>query len=316
MRLHLSNSIPHPANINAPPQPDSCVPSPASDGFWKDGLVHISNYFSPYDLRFPHVQLALKQHRHGPNHGISLSQLSHTDIQLTGGDVFLFSADARIASNELVMRSQEWVVMRQHPREALLSGTLDYGVCQHLMFDNVDLGFDPGFTDLIRCRLSHGEADDFCDCMDLHQCASCPMEFQFDFVDLNERGTAFCATKWLNLGDDLVAMDSKWYRHNFIPGECNAHHLPFGSIRESFESQDGVGVEEFTAENKRRLVSSLRVTRDGVCLDVDKSKWRLAANNIWYFGPLGELDDFASLLHRMLAWVSRTILRFLEAVFG
>jgi hypothetical protein len=124
IRLHLSSSTPLPANINVPPQPASCIPASDRGGYSEDGLFRISNYFFPYRLRFPHVQLALKQHHHGLDHGISLSDLSHTDIQVVHGTVYLFSVDARIACKEMVVRSQEWVIPSQHPREHFLSRKL------------------------------------------------------------------------------------------------------------------------------------------------------------------------------------------------
>ncbi|KAE9381282.1 hypothetical protein N431DRAFT_505699, partial [Stipitochalara longipes BDJ] len=182
IRLHLSNSIPHPANFNAPPQPDSCIPPSVRSDFREGGRVLISNYFSPYRLCFPHVQLALKRHHNGFDHGIPLSDLSHTEIQLTEGSVFLFSVDARIASEELVVRSQEWVVSSQHPREAFLSRTHIHGVCLHLG----SKFFNDSFTSLIRCRLSHEAADENCACMGLHQCPSCATEFRIDVVDLQD----------------------------------------------------------------------------------------------------------------------------------
>lgn len=168
IRLHLSSFTPRPANINALPQPSSCIPASARGGYSEDGLVHISNYYSPYRLRFPHVQLALKQHHNGPGHGMLLSELSHTEIQFIQGSMFLFSVDARIASDELLVRSQEWVISNQHLREAFLSRALIHGACQHLMTYNADFDPDDSFTSLIRCRLGHGVADDDCACKRLH----------------------------------------------------------------------------------------------------------------------------------------------------
>lgn len=178
IRLHLSSSTPLPANINAPPQPGSCIPASARSSYSEDGLVFISNYFSRYRLCFPHVQLALKQHHHGLDHGVSLSDLSYTDILFVQGTVFLFSVDARIASDEMVVRSRKWVISSQH-----------------LMTYNADFDLDDSLTSLIRCRLGHEAADDDCACMRLHQCPSCSMEYQIDVVDLEERGTAIYATK-------------------------------------------------------------------------------------------------------------------------
>jgi hypothetical protein len=315
IRLHLSSSTPQPANINAPPQPGSCIPASARGGYSEDGLVFIPNYYSPYRLRFPHVQLALKQHHHGLDHGISLSDLSHTDIQFIQGSVFLFSVDARIASDEMVVRSQEWVISSQHPREHFLSRTLIHGVCQHLMTYNADFDLDDSFSSLIRCRLGHGATDDDCACMRLHQCPSCPMEYQIDVVDFEERGTAFCATKWLNLGAGLTTRDSNWRGHNLLPHDYVPHNLPLGSIRSSYESQEGASVDDLTAENKKTLFSSLRVIGRSVYMNTDGCDWKLAGHNIWYIGPPEESNTIPPLFHRLLASASRTIAQLIEVLF-
>lgn len=315
IRLHLSSSISHPANINAPPQPGSCIQASARGGYSEDGLVYISNYYSPYRMRFPHVQLALKQHHHGLGHGISLGDLSHTEIQFIQGGVFLFSVDARIVSGQMVVRSQEWVISSQHPREHFLSRTLTHGVCQHLMTYNAEFDLDDSFTSLIRCRLSHGAADDDCACMRLHQCPSCPMEYQIDVVDFKERGTAICATKWLNLGAGLTTLDSNWRGHNTLSDDYIPHNLPLGSICSSYESKKGASVDDLTAENKKRLFSSLCVIGRNVHINTDGCNWKLAGHNIWYINPPEELNTFQFSFHRMLSSASGTIAQFIKLLF-
>lgn len=127
-RFHLSSSIPLPSDFSAPREPDPCFPEYPRGNRW--GRTFIPRYFSPYELRFSHVQLALKRHHYGPNHGIPLSDLSHTDLKSTDDAVYFFSVDARIASDKLVMRSQEWVVSRR-PLERSLSDRLSYRICSH-----------------------------------------------------------------------------------------------------------------------------------------------------------------------------------------
>jgi hypothetical protein len=317
IRLHLSSSTPLPANIHVPPEPASCIPASTRGVYSEDGFFRISNYFSPYRLRFSHVQLALKQHHHGLDHGISLSDLSHTDIQFVHGTVYLFSVDARISSKEMVVRSQEWVISSQHPREHFLSRKLHLGVCQHLMTYNAHFGpyFDDSLTSLIRCRLDHGAADDDCACMRLHQCPSCPMEYQIDVLDFEERGTAICATKWLNLGAGLTTRDSNWRGQNLSGDEHVPHNLPLGSIRSSYESQEGASVDDLTAENKKRLSSSLCVIGRSLHLNTDGFDWKLAGDDIWYIGTLEDSNTIPRLLRRLFASASRTIAQVIEVLF-
>lgn len=272
IRLHLSSSIPHPADFNAPRYPHSCIPKINGVSYAYEGVTYISRFDSLYKLRFPHIQLALKQHHHGLDHGISLGELSHTDIRFTGRHVSLFSVDARIASDELVMRSQEWVLWSQLPLENLLSGKLLYTLCPHLTNGRV---FYDSLTTLLQCRLGHGAADNGCACMGLHRCRWCPMEYQIDVVDLKEQGTAICATKWTNFGAGRSA-------RNRMP-----HNRQLGSIRSSYESQEEVSVDDLTAENKKRLSSSFffRCIGHPVYLYPGGHNWKLAGCNLWYISP-------------------------------
>ncbi|RDL30782.1 uncharacterized protein BP5553_10127 [Venustampulla echinocandica] len=314
-RLHLSSSIPQPANLNAPPEPDSCIPAYARNShFIDDGFVRIPLYFSPYKLRFHHVQLALKQHHYGFGHGIPLSDLSHNDITLTRRSVCLFSVDARIASNELVMRSQEWVLLSQRPVEHFLSESQGYGVCRHMTTRNEGTDLDGRLTTLIRCQLGHGAADDDCACMGLHRCFSCPMEYQIDVVDFKERGTAICATKWLNLGAGLTTRDSNWRGHNLLPRGYVPHNLPLGSIRSSYESQEGAPIDELTAENKKRLFYLPMIGRK-VYMSMGYCDWKLVGQDIWYSRRPEVLNIIQSLCYRLLDLVSRTVLQFTEVLF-
>jgi len=315
IRLHLSTSTPLPADFSPSPLPLSCIPACDRDdcsGLMSErGLFSIPNYFSPYKLRFPHVQLALKQHHHGLDHGILLSDLSHTDIQFVQGSVFLFSVDARIASDEMVVRSQEWAISSEHPREDFLSKTVIHNVCQHQMTYNAEFGLDDSFTSLIRCRLGHGAADDDCACMRLHQCPFCPLEYQIDVVDFKERGTAICATKWLNLGAGLTTRDSNWRGHHLSHDDYVPHNLPLGSIRSSYESQEAASVNDLTAENKKRLSSFLRMTGYGMFGDPDGYDWKLVGHDIWYIRPPGEFHTIPWLLHRLRASILRISPQFL-----
>jgi hypothetical protein len=133
--------------------------------------------------------------------------------------------------------------------------------------------------------------------------------------DFKERGTAICATKWLNFGAGLTTRDSNWRGHNLLPYDYVPHNLPLGSIRSSYESREGVSVDDLTAENKKRLFSSLRVIGRSMHINPDGCHWKLAGYNIWYISPAEESNTMPPLFHRLLALASRTIAQFIEVLF-
>jgi len=264
IRLHLSSAVALPSDFYAKDSPDSCIPaSMARDKSWsKNGTFNISSYLSGYRLRFPHVQLAMKRHHHGLEHGISLSDLSCTDCVLEDGRCFLFTVEARIVSNSLVMRSQEWVVSKNPIRKGDHYWDLWYSVCQHLSVIKRQIKGGDRLEKLLECRLGHTPEDKDCECMALQQCPYCPLDYKIELFDMGELGNAVCSTKWTNLGSGLSTSDEKWYAHDFLSFERNAyvpHNLPSGGIFSGFESQPGMSVEDLTVENTKRLLSSLNI---------------------------------------------------------
>ncbi|PMD39670.1 hypothetical protein L207DRAFT_429028 [Hyaloscypha variabilis F] len=170
-------------------------------------------------------------------------------------------------------------------------------------------------TSASQLRSSHNAADKDCACMGVHQCASCPVEYQIDIVDLGKKGTAFCTTKWLSFGAGNSTTDSKWSGHTRQLEYCCPHDLPLGSIRSSYESQEGPSLEDITAENKKRLSSCLRVVRNRVYTSPNGYDWKLVGQHIWYFRPLGGTNTIAAALSRWHASNSRTIVQILEVLF-
>jgi hypothetical protein len=160
---------------------------------------------------------------------------------------------------------------------------------------NARWGLDDRLTILLQCRLGHKATDNGCACMGLQQCPWCPMEYQIDVVDFEEQGLmALCATKWLNLGAGLTTRGSHWWAHGHIP-----HNLPLGSICSSYESQEELeelSINNLTAENKKRLSSSLRRIRGRI-----------------YISRHGRLQkSIPSFFDQLLASASKTITRFVE----
>ena len=262
-------------------------------GYLGRGWFLISDYIAPYYLRFDHVQLALKRYRRGILHGSSLEDLKYTDLRFFDNDAYFFTVEARIVSgdgegdgeDELLLRSQEWIISSQHPMEQFVDMRITYGVCQHLMAYNDDFGLDNSFTGVLRCRLGHGlhfdikpvsagededgfeeDGDEKCACMHLHQCKTCHMEYQLDIVDLRDLGAALCVTKWLNLGAGEMASDSRWKGHDLSPDEPMPHRLRFGTIRGRFEEMEGRSVDEIMEGRGRELLGSLVEKRGRVVM--------------------------------------------------
>lgn len=75
---------------------------------------------SQYLFTFPHPQLAMKQHYHGPEHGISTESLSFTEVQISSDKEYeeriktLVSVEARICRLKLAslcLRIQQWALI-------------------------------------------------------------------------------------------------------------------------------------------------------------------------------------------------------------
>jgi len=77
-----------------------------SQGFWQ-------LFLSRYRIYFPHIQLAMKQHYCGTDIGFPLKAFQHLEVQhdQTKQRVTLLSIDVQIVSNELLMRSQIWILL-------------------------------------------------------------------------------------------------------------------------------------------------------------------------------------------------------------
>ncbi|KAL2063735.1 hypothetical protein VTL71DRAFT_5540 [Oculimacula yallundae] len=334
--LHLSSTVPGPGDKHTRQQPMSCIPASTLGGYYVDNVLPISDYFCNYSLRFAHVQLALKRHRYGPPHGISLQDLGYSEIRLIGHNAFFFTVEARIdaETGELLLRSQEWIVSMQHPRSHFMSRSMNHGVCQHLMTYHGELGLDDTLTGIMRCRVSHnqthgidprnsvpGRQESTCDCMRLHQCQVCPMEYHLDIVDLRNVGETLCVTKWFNLGCGSSAQDPLWRGHELMPEAFVPHGLQLGRIRSQFESQEGCPVSGLTATNKEMLQNDWCIVEQGRFISMRDHGlgWSSAGGGpkVGFLeemdspGRLRQLSSMASdhfTIRLLLAWISLAIL--------
>jgi hypothetical protein len=206
-------------------------------------------------LRFPHIQLVMNRHYLGPSHGFPLEALR--SIEVIESDLYKnivsLSVDAQIVSNELLLRSQQWVLLPHNRRDELVTQHFFRRLCEHIW----DVKAGDYLPTLIKSRLDLLEEQGRC-CTSTEQCLKCQMDFVMDVVDLGERGIAGCLTRWINLGAGLDPADPKWRSHLYklsrrevTPNEPH----PLGSIRSSFENQSTIPFKEFTARNTYNLLS-------------------------------------------------------------
>lgn len=76
----------------------------------------------------------MKRHYFGPRHGFPLEAFQSTEAIESGlyGNIVLLSVDAQIVSNELLIRSQQWVLLPHNRRDELVTKRSFHHVCRHI----------------------------------------------------------------------------------------------------------------------------------------------------------------------------------------
>lgn len=206
-------------------------------------------------LRFPHIQLAMNRHYLGPSYGFPLEAFESTEVIESElyRNMVLLSVDTQIVSNELLMRSQQWVLLPHNRRNELVTERLFHHLCYHIWA----LGSaGDNLPTLIKSRLDLLDERGQCR-TSTAQCMKCPMDFVMDTIDLGERGIAGCLTRWINLGAGLHPADPKWQSHlgKSPPQGVPYQPHPLSSIRASFENQTTISFEDLSARNVYNLLS-------------------------------------------------------------
>jgi hypothetical protein len=239
--------------------------------------------FSFYRVQFVHVQLAMIQHHHGPKYGIPLKAFSHTEVMLnvSRGFTTLISVEARVASDKLLMRSQQWFLVQTERRDELFTGSVVDHLCGHLPSQS-------SFVQrLVRRRLDHPNCSDSF-CSPTLQCHICHMDFAVDAFDFGGKGTAIAVTRWINLGSGLAPEDLNWQSH-VKPNPC--HYMqtlqpsPKGSIRADFERQSGQPYAALTADNSFKLFSTRERKPKTIGADGLVWRWHSRGSLWWYLEP-------------------------------
>ncbi|KAF7897040.1 hypothetical protein EAF00_005268 [Botryotinia globosa] len=187
---------------------------------------------SPFKIHFAQVYLATKQHRTGIDLGFPLEAFRHQEVTHSRfwNVTTLLSVDARFVSNELVLRSQTWdfvpLSLKDRDAEILNYGGITTKACKH--------------------------SDRYTNCFFTRwQCSLCRMHFQARQKHHGEAGIVFILTRWINLGAGRDPKDHKWQSHISRKGLFRTR--PVVSIKEAFEDQEGLSLEEFTSGNEKFL---------------------------------------------------------------
>jgi len=182
------------------------------------------------------------------------TKLEHTEM---------ISVDARIVSNELLLRSQFWIVVPQHETNRVFSHRLFDHICKHGCYSRRLHGV---WNRMMDCKIGHprwlGPIDGCTGCKGPYHCRTCNTEFEVggEFIEpdtgTETHVTLLYITRWLNLGSGTSPDDHIWQCH---VGDANAvprrKSFADGSIRNVFEDAGGVSLQELTRENKKRVLS-------------------------------------------------------------
>lgn len=252
------------------------------------GLDFRHLFFSRYRIYFPHIQLAMKQHYCGTDIGFPLEAFQHLEVEhdQIKQKTTLLSIDAQIVSNELLMRSQTWILLPWSRRDDfiddLATNGLSNDICVHTRLGPLDPNLVPDMVGSILDQLEVGEE---CRTQTL-KCPCCWVNYVLDAIDFGERGFVVLVTRWVNLGAGLNPADTKWQSHITTRTGKGAHHPHYpGDIRTSFEDQAEMSVEELTADNRLKMFS--RRENRLICRESDGLVWKWDRYMTWYLAPSG-----------------------------
>lgn len=277
VRLHRSSAVRWPRSVFSYQQDLFCFENVRGHHYqWPPSL---------YLIKFPHIQSAMKRHRYGPEHGFPLEVFSYSEVEDEGAHLTtLFTYEARIVNDELLMRSQQWLLVPSDRRESLYTQRLLHHLCEHISWahpsrrnNNLSL---PG---LVKSTLDLLQARQPCS-TGTQQCSQCYMDYVIDAVDFDEKGVALLVTRWINLGAGFTPEDPKWRNHMKWPRDRGAVYQPqlTGSIRLSFEDQEGQSLRDVTQENISKLFSKRKTQPLTRGYDGFVWEWNSWTPSYWY----------------------------------
>ncbi|KFY78539.1 hypothetical protein V499_02342 [Pseudogymnoascus sp. VKM F-103] len=237
----------------------------------------------------------MRQHRDGIDIGFPLEAFRYLEVWQGEGSpwkVVLSSANAQIVSDEFIVRFQIWTLVPWNRSDTFVEELKKYNLWYNICAHNRRAGRrdESTVTTLMISRVRQLEkAEENCQTRTF-QCPYCYMEYMVDAKDFGERGLAVITTKWVNLGAGRETPDAKWKSHRDRYGdrdrrEINQTDDHRRSLREDFENQAEVSLEDLTADNKKKLFSTRKpqvITRAP-----DGCVWRWRYGTRWYLDPSG-----------------------------
>jgi len=226
-----------------------------------------------YKLYHHHVHLAMKRHLYGAPHGIPLSSLRFTEFEPVRFPDYppystMLSTDARIVSNDLLLRIQHWILLPTRDHTSFPHGSLA-NFCPHLSSSNPRSKLYSNIAHVL-AHLGDPTLALYAD-----TCSFCAADFELRASDFGPKGNAFIATRWLNLGAGLSPTDPKWTRH--IMYWVSSPEEPPGSVRQAFEAaegSEGLSVQLLTEQNAVKFFAEKDAPSNA-------SSWRERSSEDW-----------------------------------
>ena len=177
---------------------------------WRCVRAHQS--YSGYAFKFSHLQLAMKRHFHGPEHGISADSLSLTEVQVSVNSAgtpatTLLSVEGRMCQEpvSLCLRIQQWALLRPAHRNNFLHDTKFVELCDYMTLQCSQV------TEILKPKLqTHLDEFECRTCEGLLKCRHCEIESQLKLQDFGSESMAVIVTKWLDQGFGLTPTDIRW----------------------------------------------------------------------------------------------------------
>lgn len=156
---------------------------------------------SGYLINFQHVQLALEHHRLGSDHGIPLDAFTHTEFSIhrDGYPTSILSVEARIDSGELLLRSEQWILLPQRRTTEFTQKCIPHvgDLCYHVL---MEYNGEYDLSQLLQAQLNGHESQ-------LRKCSQCHLEFLLEFREFGR----FRRKKQCCCGDEVDELWS-WLR--------------------------------------------------------------------------------------------------------
>ncbi|EGE06896.1 F-box domain-containing protein [Trichophyton equinum CBS 127.97] len=260
-------SILHPRDCLDPPGPTVLPKRPLNShegrvSSLRPFLVH-PELDSLYSFYHYHLQLAMKRHYYGPDHGISTDSLLFTEVhrQKETSTTSLLSLEARVCSGPcLCLRIQTWAAVETRSIDRLILNINFVFLCDHVGMRRVGMrGQDPIMPPLVRSAFTKSKISKQRGLPfepDVFNCRACGADYQVEVRALDRNRLAIVTTKWINLGAGLDPDDIRWKKNSQIQ-----RSVDLDAVRSSketlslFEDADGPSLDSLTQKNESYLLN-------------------------------------------------------------